>query len=251
MMTTRLAAYAAIGLTLFVASTAFASAPPRGGRDLAPLQRIADARYGPGQLNVSTDYYGCHPGEGDPWLWQGEGLEARLLQDGEGHPKVTVGWYRETGARPRFPGDGVLFGARAHRGDRASVGFARSTRLGLYCNPGPDGTGSGDADGGMLFTNRLFNAPGGAAPGAAPLAGGDPTLIFDVSRWSQPATWLVWFPGRAGDVDDDHAASSDDEDDQGDCDHDRASGVALEITVLHATPAQSASFGELKQRYRK
>jgi hypothetical protein len=251
MTTTRLAAHAVIGFLLCTASTAVAAAPPRGGRDHAPLQRLADARYGPGHVNVATDWYGCHAGESDPWLWQGEGIEARLVQNlGKGNQKVALGWYRETGARPHYPCGGVLFDGKARSGERTAVGFPGVTRLGFYFDPGADGHDASDPDARMLFTNRLFNPPVVVAPGAAPNAGDAQTLIFDVSPWSQPGTWLVWFPGRAGDEDDDHAAWSDD-DDHGDCGRDDGSGVALEVTILHATPALPSSFGGLKQRYRR
>ena len=252
MITTRLAAHAVIGLMLCTASTAVAAAPPRGGRDLAPLQRLADARYGPGHVNVTTDWYGCHAGESEPWLWQGEGIVARLVQDpGKGQNQVTLGWYRENGARPHFPCGGVLFDAKAHKNERATVGFPGATRLGFYCDPGAALDGGDDVDGRLLFTNRLFNPPAIAAPGAAPGAGDAVALIFDVSRWSQPGTWLVWFPSRAGDEDDERAAWSDDDDGHGDGDGNGGSGVALEVTILHATPALPSSFGGLKQRYRR
>ncbi len=239
---------------LCIASTAFAVAPPRGGRDLAPLQRIADARYGPGHVNVATDFYGLHAGENDPWIWQGEGIQARLLEnDARGHRRATLGWYRETGTRPLYPGGGVLFGAKAREGDRAVVGLPGVTRLGFYYYPGTDRSVADDPNARMTFTNRLLNPSTDAGPGAAPIAGGGSSsaLIFDVSPWSAPGTWLVWFASPTAAADDDGSDWGDDDGDSGGCGHDDASGLALEVTILHATPAVATSFGGLKQRYRK
>ena len=92
------------------------------------LQKIIDARYGAGHINVTTDYIGAHPGDIDPWFWVGNQFTAYLIKEVAGNANRNVlCWYEENGVKPTFPGGGVVFDGPAGAGATAVIVFTKPT----------------------------------------------------------------------------------------------------------------------------
>ena len=210
------------------------------------LQKIVDARYGPGAINVTTDYIGAHPGDLDPWFWVDNQFSALLVQEVAGNAtRNVIGWYKETGTRPVIDGvdDGVVFDGPAGAGATALIVFGTPmTKFGFYMNPnGPlDATNAPEPE--LFFTNRFYDdiGPNGTAL-HAPTNGDVQALVYDVSQWTQPNTWLVCFedldsgavPGPPGSAQTDNDLND----------------FVFEVTAFGATPVQPLTFGALKARY--
>jgi hypothetical protein len=165
------------------------------------LQMILDQRYGPGVVNVATDYEGHNPGDADPAWWQDVRLNGLIVREIAGFSiRNTLGWYKETLAgRPVIDGidDGVVFEGTLGPGATAVVQFPGLTRFGFYLNP------NGLLDGGlyapepeMFFTNRFYNDRGtdGTAGTHIPLDGDPQCLIFNVTDFygGVPTYVLAW-----------------------------------------------------------
>ena len=201
------------------------------------LQAIVDALYGAGKIDVATDYLGAKPGDEDPWFWVDDQCPSLLLREVAGYAnRNQVGWYEETGAVPVLVNDGVhdglvLTGA-AVPGTTAFVAFAKPrTRFGFYLDrtsPQPV----------RFYTNRKLNATSSVH---APYDGDVQALVYDVSRWTVPNTWLVCFedldsgpmPGPLG-----SAATDNDYND-----------LVFQVTAFGATPARLLTLGALKHLY--
>lgn len=210
------------------------------------LQRIIDTRYGPGRVSVGLDYIGERPADIDPWFWVGHGFTAFMIKEVAGNAsRNRLCWYEENGTKPIFPGGGIVFDGPAGAGAETVIVFNKPMmRFGFLLQPN-GGLGVVNAPPGELFfTNRFYNdiGPNGAGPLHAPWDGDEQALVFDVSAWSTPNTWLVCFedldsgamPGAAG--------SSQTDNDYND--------MVFEITALGATPVRTLSFGALKRSYR-
>src|SRR5262249_23199198 len=102
------------------------------------LQAIVDARYGPGAINVETDYIGHDPGEPAPFAWQDLQFDALLVREIAGNANQNlVGWYKETGVQPVIDGidDGVVFNGPDGSGTFKLVPFPSTMKFGFYMNP--------------------------------------------------------------------------------------------------------------------
>jgi len=211
------------------------------------LQSIIDTRYGPGTINVQTDFVGAHAGDPDPWFWFGSQFGAMIIREVAGNAnRNVVGWYEDKGSPPVIDGvgDGVVFDGPSGEGATAVVFFDRpTTRFGFYLNPNGPLDALWAAEPEKFYTNRLYNerGPNGAAL-HAPFDGDVQALVFDISNYSFPNTWLVCFedldsgslptgPGGATDND--------------------FNDFVFEVTALGATPTLHMSLGALKARYHK
>jgi hypothetical protein len=253
-MMRRIAAAIALAVALLPPPAAGAGAPEAADaaddHPLNKLQKIVDARYGAGHIHVATDYVGAHPGDIDPWFWVGDRFSTFLVRKVGGKSgHAGLAWYEENGVRPGWPGGGIVLDGAARAGTNTVVAFGRSNvRFGFMMisrEHGPNGA----PDLTMTFTNRLYNdaAPNTPAPSdpadPRPSTGGSlEALIFDVSPWSLPNTWLVCFeehgqgaaPGPRG-----GCAPKGDFDD-----------LVFEVVALGATPVKAVTFGGLKDHYR-
>lgn len=246
--------YALVAAALVCVATAFASParaaspiPVQFGASWDPpaysLQNIVDAYLGvPGALDVQTDFIGAKPGDLDPWFWVGSSFPALLVSEVAGNANTNlVGWYVETGAVPVIDGvdDGVVFTGTQGSGSNSIVIVPSGVaRFGFYLDPQPLRIGPHQ----RFFTNRFLNDKGPLGSGAihAPFDGDVQAIVFDVSRWKGPDTWLVCFE----DIDSGNpvlpCCSGTDND---------FNDLVFEVTALGATPAQTISFGALKTRF--
>lgn len=207
------------------------------------LQNIVDAYVGvPGAVNVQTDFIGAKPGDLDPWFWVGSSFPALLISEVAGNANTNlVGWYVETGAAPVIDGvdDGVVFaGSQGSGANSAILVPGGVTRFGFYLDPQPLHPGNHQ----RFFTNRFLNDKGPLGSGAihAPFDGDVQAIVFDVSEWKGPNTWLVCFEDLdAGNPILPCCTGTDND----------YNDLVFEVTALGATPAQTLSFGALKARY--
>jgi hypothetical protein len=163
------------------------------------LQNIIDARYGAGNISVTTDYIGADAGDPDPFYWTGLGFTAYLVREVAGHAHNNVlGWYRETGAPPVIDGidDGIVFNGPDGSGAASMINFGVTpTDFGFWLNPNGPNAATNAPEPELFFSNRFFNdlGPNGAGAIHAPFDGDVQAIVFDVSAWTQPFTWLVCF----------------------------------------------------------
>jgi hypothetical protein len=208
------------------------------------LQSLIDATYGPGLINVPTDYFGARDGDPEVMVWNS--VKATVVQvreiSGIAH-RPDFGWYLETGGNTPPPIDGHDDGPLLKSSTSASLAFGRRPRqIGFYLRTADAGSGLGPR---TFYSNRLYNdlGPGGAGALHEPFTGGDiQALVFDVSRWTRPNTWLVCF--------EDHDSGAI----PGPCcdgtDNDYADYV-FEVRAESTTDALAPSFGFLKALYRE
>ena len=212
------------------------------------LQHIVDAFIGvPGAINVKTDFVGAHPGDIDPWFWVGKSFPALMVAEVAGNADVNeLGWYIETGTKPVFGPDnhGVVFDGPASTGNSSLVTFPTGTsKFGFYLDTHRTiGTEHGPVEE-TFFTNRFYNLNGPYGSGAlhAPYDGDVQALVFDVSQWKGPNTWLVCFEDTNSGLAITPCCDGTDDD---------YNDLVFEVTALGATPTQTISFGQLKARYR-
>ncbi|MBM4129654.1 DUF4114 domain-containing protein [bacterium] len=170
--------------------------------DNVPLQQILDQHYGPGAINVATQYEGYSPGDADPPYWVDQGVSGLIIREIAGFKdRNTMGWYAETlQSPPVIDGinDGVIFDGPLGAGGSAVVNFPGGvTRFGFYLNPDGLNAGGGYApEPEMFFTNRFYNDIGPAGAGAthAPFDGDPQVLVFNVSHLYNgvPTYVLAW-----------------------------------------------------------
>lgn len=210
------------------------------------LQNIVDAYIGvPGVLNVHTDYVGAHVGDLDPWFWVGREIPALLITEVAGNANQnTIGWYKETGSKPVIDGvdDGLVFNGAQSSGANVLVTFpAGLTKFGFYMNPnGPLGAQNAPEPE-LFWTNRFYNDKGPAGTALhVPYDGDVQALVFDVSQWKGPNTWLVCFEDVDSGAPVTSCCSGTDND---------FNDLVFQVTALGATPAKSLTFGQLKTRY--
>lgn len=211
------------------------------------LQQIIDNRYGPGHISVQTDYLGARPGDPDPWFWIDNKLSALIVREVAGNADVnTVGWYEETGTRPLIDGDhdGVIFDGPSGNGASAVVMFDHPmTRFGFYLDPGGPEDIPWAPQPERFFTNRFYNdrGPNGNAL-HVPMDGDAQALVFDVSAFTQPNTWLVCFEDLDAGCTPAPCCYPTDND---------YNDFVFEVTAFGATPTVPMTFGALKVKYLK
>jgi len=194
-------AWAALAL-LAVATCASAApfdviiGPSRDG-SLYDLQKKVDHLVGPGRIDVRRDYIGARDGDADPFFWTtvaGHAVNVTLLERKSPHGEI--GWYQEGNAEPSIDGvhGGVVLESWRLRGSRAIARIpAGVTRFGFYVeHEGGDDT----IDEGVTYhyyTDRSLNNCGPNGHGAIhePYGGDCQALVYDVSKWMGPNTWLV------------------------------------------------------------
>jgi hypothetical protein len=213
------------------------------------LQTIVDGYLGgpPHQLDVHSAYEGGSAGDPDPWFWFGDHLNALLVTEVAGNADFNeLGWYLETGAPPLMgdPGHGVVFtGAQGANATTLVLFPTNTTRFGFYLDTHhtiPTPLGAREQ---VFYTNRRFNDPGPNGTGAlrAPWDGDVQALVFDVSQWKGPNTWLVCFEDLDAGAPITPCCSGTDAD---------YNDFVFQVTALGATPDTRLSFGALKARYR-
>ena len=210
------------------------------------LQSIIDAAYGPGHVDVQTDYLGAHAGDPDQIVWAISMAPIMQVREIAGAAlRTEIGWYLETadGQRPVIDGrdDAPVFRHPTDAHATIVLPFGQRRRqVGFYLHSPDAGSGQGPR---TFFTNRSFNdvGPGGAGALHEPTGGDIQALVFDVSSRTRPLTWLVCFESR------DSGAQP------GPCcdatDNDYADYV-FEVRAEATTPALAPSFGSLKALYR-
>lgn len=211
------------------------------------LQAIIDATYGAGRIDVHSDYLGARAGDPDRVVWQSSVWPVMQIREIAGaERRADFGWYVEADGEHRPAIDGLEDGA-VFKNERAGAVATilkfrtRGRNIGFYLHTPDAGSGQGP---GTFYTNRSFNdvGPGGAGALHEPREGGDiQALVFDVSPWTRPNTWLVCFESR------DSGAMP------GTCcgttDNDYADYV-FEVRADATTPNLAPSFGSLKALYR-
>jgi hypothetical protein len=218
------------------------------------LQAIVDGMFGPGKINVHTDYVGAHVGDQDPWFWVDNRFSALLVTEVAGNAdRNTIGWYTDTGVNhPTAPPalfndgvhDGVVFDGPAGPGASHVVVFSQPmTKFGFYLNPNGTGDATNAPEPEKFWTNRFFNDLGPDGSGALhpPTDGDVQALIFDISKIvNMENTWLVCFEDLDSGANPASCCTPTDND---------YNDLVFEVTALGATPVQSLTFGQLKSRY--
>jgi hypothetical protein len=218
------------------------------------LQSIVDALYGPGKLNVKTDYIGAHAADPDPWFWVGDHFPAMLLKEVAGNAnRNTIGWYTEpvifhAGQPPVLYNDnirdGIVFDGPAGAGAQAVITFRSVVKFGFYMNPNGPLNATNAPEPEKFWTNRFYNDLGPDGSGALhpPFDGDVQALVFDISKIvNVPDTWLVAFEDLDSGANPGPSSSCQTDNDYND--------LVFELTALGATPVQPMSFGQLKARY--
>ena len=249
----RLRAWAALAL-LVAAVPASAISPvsvtigtSRDGT-LHDLQKVVDRYLGVGRIDVRRDYIGARAGDPDPWTWTtvpGKAVVLNLID--RKYAVGTIGWYREGAGMPRLDGvdDGLVFERWRLHGIPSALRLPPGVRsFGFYVTRDPGGGAiDGDNEAYTYFTNRKFNAPGPHGTGAvhAPWDGDAQMLVYDVSRWLGPDTWLV--ACEYSDSGDPLGTG----DGQSDNDY---SDIVFTVEGVGVTPTLGTSFGRLKALFR-
>jgi hypothetical protein len=212
------------------------------------LQGIVDAYLGvPGAINVQTDFVGAHAGDLDPWFWVGASFPTLLITEVAGNANTNeLGWYRETFARPVIDGvdDGIVFTGTETDGASALVTFpSGTTKFGFYLATHIRITTPSGLQDQVFFTNRFHDDLGPSGSGAihVPFDGDVQALVFDVSTWKGPNTWLVCFEDLDSGLPIQPCCSGTDND---------FNDVVFQVAAFGATPTQSLSFGAMKAKYR-
>jgi hypothetical protein len=234
-----------------LALPAYATVPVVFGTSWDPpgnaLQDIVDARYGPGMIDVLTDYIGASPSDPDPFYWTGLGFTSYLVEEVAGYRnRNLLGWYIETGSMPVIDGtdDGIVFTGMHGPGFTTSIALPTGVHpFGLYMNPnGPNGAQNAPEPE-LFFTNRLFNDRGPDGSGAVhpPTDGDVQAVVYDVSALTQPFTWLVCFEDLDSGPNPGACCTGTDND---------FNDMVFEVTVAGQVPVQQATFGQIKALFR-
>jgi len=163
------------------------------------LQNIIDGEYGAGNITVTTDFIGAQVGDPDPFYWTGLGFTTFLVREVAGHAHNNLlGWYKETGVMPIIDNvdDGIVFNGPDGSGATTMISFGGvPTPFGFYLNPNGPGSATNAPEPELFFSNRFFNDLGPTGAGAihAPFDGDVQAIVFNVSAYRGPNTWLVCF----------------------------------------------------------
>lgn len=212
------------------------------------LQKVVDNYLGvPGAINVQTDFEGAKPGDQDPWFWVGDQIPALMITEVAGYSNQnTLGWYKETLVKPVIDGvdDGVIFTGAQGSGATAIISLpGGKTKFGFYLNPNGALSAQFAPEPELFFTNRFYNDRGTDGSGAthAPFDGDVQFLVYDVSRWKGPNTWLVCVEDIDSGAPVTACCSGTDND---------FNDMVFQVSALGATPAHQLTFGALKNLYR-
>jgi len=211
------------------------------------LQNILDARYGAGNIDVVNDYLGKNASDPDPFSWSGLSFNSLLIREVAGHANNNLlGWYKETGGVPTIDGidDGVVFNGPQGPGELAMVALGPGdTSFGFYLNPNGPNSATNAPEPELFFTNRLFNdlGPDGSGAVHTPFDGDVQALIFDVSAWTQPNTWVVCFEDLDSGPNPTPCCSQTDND---------FNDLVFEVTVARAVGVEPVMMSALKSLYR-
>ena len=137
-----------------------------------------------------------------------------------------------------------MFDGPANDGSVAFVTFDRPARkFGFYMNPNGPYDAHNAPEPEVFFSNRFYNDRGPNGSGAlhAPLDGDVQAIVFDVSPWTVPNTWLVCFEDLDSGANPSACCTGTDND---------FNDSVFEVHALGATPTVPLSFGQLKLRYR-
>jgi hypothetical protein len=185
--------------TICGATTALGAPIPVTFGDAHSLQSLVDRRYGSNHIDVTRDYIGARVNDIDPWFWVSNpsGVVRVNVVKRDADLSV-VGFYLENGGQPMVPNGAELFFGPPSLPEQAIVVLpGLRARFGFYVDSPFPGPASGGPPGATkrFYTNRLFNDRGPDGNGAIhpPLNGDVQALIFDVSPWAGPDTWLVCF----------------------------------------------------------
>jgi hypothetical protein len=212
------------------------------------LQQVVDDIVGAGRINVFTDYIGARPGDLDPWFWVGNGISALLIRELAGNANHNVlGWYVETDGVPVIDGvgDGIVFDGHQGSGSIAVVQFDQPmTKFGFYMDPNGVHAAQNAPQPEKFFSNRLHNdvGPDGSAALHGPWDGDVQALVFDISRWTEPNTWLVCFEDLDSGATPGPCCEGTDND---------YNDMIFQVTAYGATPVKPLTFGGLKALYRR
>jgi hypothetical protein len=211
------------------------------------LQGILDARYGAGNISVTNDYIGKAAAQPDPFIWSGLAFNSLLIREVAGNANNNVvGWYLDTGTQPVIDGvnDGVVFNGPQGAGAVAMVTLGPSnTAFGFYMNPNGSGDATNAPEPEKFFTNRFYNdiGPDGSGAVHTPTNGDVQALIFDVSAWTQPNTWVVCFEDLDSGPNPTPCCSQTDND---------FNDFVFEVTVARTVGVEQLAMSALKALYR-
>jgi hypothetical protein len=239
-------AWAALAL-LALAVPVLATASPddatesRREHSLHKLQEKVDECVGHKRVDVGRDFIGAHPGDPSAWSWTNNGLRGISLTLIASKSKVGgIGWYEDTGGTPVLDGvrSGVCIDGLRRRGIPMLMRLPTSVRrFGLYATQTPEGKKHRNDPPSVLFTNNLYNSPNTDSR-HEPVGNDKQVLVYDVSRWLGPSTWLVACPSP----DRDDEPSHEDDDD--------TSYLLFSVSGPSVTPVQTMSFGQVKALFR-
>lgn len=211
------------------------------------LQNILDARYGAGNINVTTDYIGHDAGDPDPFMLLGLGFNSILVREVAGYANNNIlGWYKDTGSMPVIDGtdDGVVFTGPMSQGQLALVTLgATDVTFGFFLNPNGTGNATNAPEPELFFSNRFYNDLGPDGSGAlhSPFDGDVQALIFDVSAWTSPNTWAVCFEDLDSGANPGPCCATTDND---------FNDLVFEVTVARTVGVEPVTFAALKSLYR-
>ncbi len=243
-----------VALALLVLASAGSSAAvpiyvDRGQDEFRELQRRVDRIVGAGRVNVRKDYMGAGQAAPDPCFWVNPGHAMEVTLVDRKSPHYVFGWYAERGVFPVLDGveDALLMDQTRPRG--TCVGFSlpgQVNRFGFFVSP----SGVAKSSPTTLWSNRAYNR---VSRIGSPSDGSLQMLVFDISKWAGPETWLIACEtsavGKKTSHGDDLGGGrvEDDRDDGEAADY---SDVLFIVSGGNVTPAQKATFGSLKRLYR-
>lgn len=207
------------------------------------LQKKLDRHLGAGRINARADFIGARSGDPDPWYWINPNRSMVVTLIDRESPLARIGWYAEDHGAPRL--EGTIIEKASTRGDARALRLPSSvSRFGFYlCCSTPGKGGSSPAREFTSYTNRLFNSPGPDGIGAqhAPYDGDVQMLVYDISRWVGPQTWLIACETSDSGSNIGHGPDDSDND---------YSDFIFTVSGVSTTPTAQTTFGRLKSRFR-
>lgn len=218
--------------------------PSRDGA-LNDLQKKLDRYVGAGRLNARTDFIGARTGDPDPWFLVNPSRPMVVTMIDRKSSQARIGWYAEGGV-PLLDGvSGVIFEKAVQRGDARAVRLPASvSRFGFFITSSTPGKGGYSAAREITsYSNRFLNPPGPDGTGArhAPYDGDVQMLVYDISHWVGPQTWLV--ACELSDSGSNIGQGPDDSDND-------FSDFLFTVSGVSTTPTAQTTFGQLKSRFR-